>query len=577
MGLKTALITIRKDRIGEMSCNPAIGGLGKGQIVREIDALGGLMGLAADATGIQFRMLNRSKGPAVQAPRAQSDRHRYQKWMEERLCGTANLSVIESMATDILVADGVVCGVVCADGTEYSCRTVVVAAGTFLRGQMYIGDDWWDGGRIEEPASCELSVCMEKLGLEVKRLATGTPPRLDASTIDYDIIEEQRGDVEPVPFSFLNDSVEVEQVSCWMTYTNEKIHELLMSNMHRAPISLGTIRGTKPRYCPSIEAKMLRFPDKKRHRIFLEPEEGQCRTIYCNGLFTSVPRDVQDEMLRLMPGTANAKILRYGYGIEYDYCPPCQLKRSLETRKIDGLFLAGQINATSGYEEAAGQGIIAGINAGRKVGGLEPLILGRDQAYIGVMIDDLLTSEIDEPYRMFTSRSEFRLSLRADNADRRLTAIGREVGLVDDERWGRYCAKLDEVEKLTEIMRNTRYNGTTMWQEMQRPDSELASSLTEHEVLGGYEFSKACFESVTNDAKYAGYVVKQQRLVKQMSKLENSKMPEAMDYESVLHLRAEARQRLSALRPATLGQALRVNGITPADITVLQIHIKKYH
>ncbi len=576
MGAKTALLTISKSTIAVMSCNPAIGGLAKGQIAREIDALGGVMGLATDAVGIQFKMLNRSKGPAVHAPRAQVDRHRYQKWIEDYLAQMENLTIIEAEATDILAEDNKVVAVKDKQGNVYKTTAAIVTTGTFMKGQMYIGDYWWDGGRIDEQASTDLSNSLARLGLEVERLATGTPPRLYAETINYDGLEKQLGDAEPEPFSFMNDKIETEQVPCWITYTNEKIHQLLIDNMHRAPISLGTIRGTKPRYCPSIEAKMLVYPDKTRHRIFLEPEEKEIKIIYANGLFTSVPKDVQDQMLKLMPGTENVKIQRYGYGIEYDYCPPHQLRRWLETRKISGLFLAGQVNATSGYEEAAGQGIVAGINAVLKLQNKEPFVLGRNQAYIGVMIDDLLTKNIDEPYRMFTSRAEYRLHLRADNADRRLTELGREVGLVDEKRWQRYQNKIKGIEKLKATAQKTRIDGQTIWDQLRRPDSDISQKLTDIDEVKALALDRFQIEAVAIDVKYEGYLKKQDRLVAGFKNLEKQKLPTDIDYGTVKHLRREAKQKLNKFKPATLGQASRINGVTPADITVIRIYLKKY-
>ncbi|MHC4464598.1 MAG: tRNA uridine-5-carboxymethylaminomethyl(34) synthesis enzyme MnmG, partial [Planctomycetota bacterium] len=463
IGAKTALITIRKDTIAKMSCNPAIGGLAKGQIAREIDALGGLMGLAIDATGIQFRLLNRSKGPAVQSPRAQADRQKYTEYMQQALEGTPDLTIVEALAIQIKTENNKVRAVVCKDGSVYHAQTVVVTPGTFLGGMIWVGGEKWAGGRLDEPPSAELSQSLKEIGLKLGRMATDTTPRLDAKTCNLDKLQVQPGDDPPVPFSFMTEKIDRSQVPCWITYTNEKIHKLLRDNLHRAPLSSGQITAADPRYCPSIESKVVRFADKTQHRIFLEPEEESVKTIYCNGFFTSMPRDVQEQVLRLMPGTENARIIHYAYAIEYDYCPPIQLKSSLETKRISGLFLAGQINGTSGYEEAAGQGIIAGINAVRKIQQKEPIVLGRDQAYIGVLIDDLLTKGIDEPYRMFTSRAEYRLSLRADNADRRLTPIGKSVGLVGDARWARFQKKLEDINKLREYLQNTRRGGMSLW------------------------------------------------------------------------------------------------------------------
>ncbi len=581
IGAKTALITISKETIAKMSCNPAIGGLAKGQIVREVDALGGLMGLAIDTTGIQFRMLNRSKGPAVQSPRAQADRQKYQEFMREALEQTANLTIVEAITTEIITENDKVRAVICNDKSVYRTQTVVVTTGTFLGGMMYIGSDRWAGGRLDEPSSVELSQSLKRMGLELGRMSTDTTPRLDGGTVDVSKLQVQPGDEPPVPFSFMTEKIDRPQVPCWITYTNEKIHTLLRDNLHRAPLSSGQITGTDPRYCPSIEGKVVRFADKKQHRIFLEPEQESIKTIYCNGIFTSMPKDVQEQMLKLLPGTENARIIYYAYAIEYDYCPPIQLKPGLETRKISGLFLAGQINGTSGYEEAAGQGIMAGINAARKIQGAEPIVLGRDQAYIGVLIDDLLTKGIDEPYRMFTSRAEYRLTLRADNADRRLTQIGKSVGLVDQKRWIKLQNKLRAVAKLKSYLQDTRSHGLSLWEQLRQPNNtvasripSIASNVLAHgsmDTCPGDDVSQA----VIIDAKYEGYLAKQERLVASFRALENRKIPLDLDYRKIEHLRAEAKEKLSVFQPSTLAQASRISGVTPADITVLQVYLKK--
>ena len=575
LGAKTALITMSRDKIAEMSCNPAIGGLAKGQIAREIDALGGLMGLAIDATGIQFRMLNRSKGPAVQSPRAQADRRRYQKWMQQRLEETGNLTIIEGIAADIRTRDDKVEAVVCKDGSVYRAETVVLTPGTFLGAVLYMGEHNWPGGRRDEPASDQLSQSLRRMGLKLGRMATDTTPRLDAGTVDVDRLEVQPGDEPPIPFSFMNKEIGRMQIPCWITYTNEKIHKLLRDNLHRAPLSSGQITGTDPRYCPSIESKVVRFAGKKQHRIFLEPEEEDVKTIYCNGIFTSMPADVQEQMLKLLSGTENARIVYYAYAVEYDYCPPIQLKPNLETKKISGLFLAGQINGTSGYEEAAGQGIIAGINAAGKLEGKEPVVLRRDRAYIGVLIDDLLTKDITEPYRMFTSRAEYRLSLRSDNADRRLTPVGRNVGLVDNNRWTKFQKKVEDIGRLSEYLKKTRRNGQSLWHLLKQPNNPLAQNLADIADIQKMNLPPDVLRAATIDAKYEGYLVKQAKQIAGFRNLEHIKLPADLDYEGITHLRAEAKEKLSAFRPATLAQAGRIAGISPADITVLQIYMKK--
>jgi len=575
IGAKTCLITISKDTIAKMSCNPAIGGIAKGQIAREIDALGGLMGLAIDATGIQFRLLNRSKGPAVQSPRAQADRQKYQDFMRRALEQTANLTIVEAIATEIITEDNKVRAVSCKDGSVYRTGMVVVTTGTFLGGMMYIGSERRAGGRLAEPPSIELSQSLKRMGLELGRMSTDTTPRLDAGTVDVGKLQVQPGDEPPVTFSFMTEKIGRPQVPCWITYTNEKIHKLLRDNLHRAPLSSGQIKGADPRYCPSIEGKVVRFADKKQHRIFLEPEEENIKTIYCNGLFTSMPKDVQEQVLNLLPGTENARIIHYAYAIEYDYCPPIQLKPNLETKKISGLFLAGQINGTSGYEEAAGQGIMAGINAAKKMQSAEPIVLGRDQAYIGVLIDDLLTKGIDEPYRMFTSRAEYRLSLRADNADRRLTQIGKSVGLVRENRWRRFQNKLEAIGKLKSYLQSTRLQGQSLWEQLRQPNNALAEKLAENPDIKSAGFQEDVLQAAIVDAKYEGYLAKQDRLVASLQTLETKKIPLDLDYNEIIHLRAEAKEKLSLFRPSTLAQASRISGITPADITVIQIHLKK--
>ncbi|MHC4782732.1 MAG: tRNA uridine-5-carboxymethylaminomethyl(34) synthesis enzyme MnmG [Planctomycetota bacterium] len=576
MGARTLLLTMRRETIAAMSCNPAIGGLAKGQIVREIDALGGLMGEAIDATGIQFRTLNLSKGPAVQSPRAQADKYQYKDYVRQRLEQADDLTIEEAVAAEVLLDDtGAVCGVGCLDGRAFTAPAVILTTGTFLKGVMHMGDTQWQGGRLDEPASNELSDSLRKLGLTLKRLKTGTPVRLDGATLDYDKVEIQPGDETPLPFSFLNDHIDRPSIPCWITWTNEAIHKLLRDNLDVAPMYTGQIQSTGPRYCPSIETKITRFADKTRHQVFLEPEDEAKTTIYCNGISTSYPKEIQDEMIRLMAGTENARIVHYAYAIEYDYCPAQQLKPNLETRKVPGLFLAGQINGTSGYEEAAGQGLLAGVNAALKLDNKDPLILGRDQAYLGVLVDDLLTREIDEPYRMFTSRAEYRLSLRSDNADRRLTQIGRSVGIVDNIRWDRLLQKLKDMQQLENYLKSTRKDGKSLWQCIKQPQHPLSLSMAEDPDIMGLGLSKEVMNAVMIDSKYEGYTARQEKQVAAFRNLENIKLPQSLDYHAIPHLRFEAKEKLTKFRPFTLGQASRLGGITPADITVIQIHLKK--
>jgi len=603
LGASVALVTLDPARTGQMSCNPAIGGLAKGQMVREIDALGGLMGQAIDATGIQFRMLNRSKGPAVWGPRAQADKYKYALEVQRLLATCPNIRVVHGEVAEILTggAPSAVTGVALADGSQLVCRAVVVGSGTFLRALMHTGERKSEGGRVGEAAARGLSGCLSRLGLELGRLKTGTPPRLDRRTINFSAFEEQPGDDEPLPFSYLNEyeasrmadagcnlQSEVRhpqsrpagwrpplpQVHCWIGATNEAIHQIIRANLHRAPMYSGQIESTGPRYCPSIEDKVVRFADKLSHHIFLEPEGLDTDEIYCNGISTSLPADVQASMIRLIPGLEDATILRHGYAVEYDMVWPTQIRSTLETKAIRGLFLAGQINGTSGYEEAGAQGLVAGVNAARYAGGGEPdFILRRDEAYIGVLIDDLVTKPPIEPYRMFTSRAEHRLQLRADNADERLTPIGRRLGLVDEARWTAFSTRRQAIADAETLLKSIRQDGLLLSEWLRRPDITWQTLASANPALSAVPPDVSRLVEIR--AKYSGYVARQDKQIERMSQLEQKLIPDSIDYASVTGLRNEARQKLSRFTPRSLGQALRISGITPADVTVLAIHLSK--
>lgn len=592
LGCRTLVMTINVDHIGEMSCNPAVGGLAKGHLVREIDALGGEMAKNIDATGIQFRRLNTKKGPAVQSLRAQADKEEYRLRMKQALENQDNLDIKQGVVDELIVTDGTIRGVMTSIGEEYPGRAVVLTTGTFMKGVIHIGLRNFSAGRMGDPASVKLTEDLKRLGFNMGRLKTGTTPRLDGRTIDFSRLTPQYGDEPPIPFSFETGSISQKQVPCYITYTNDKTHEIIRSGLDRSPLFAGVIKGTGARYCPSIEDKVVRFSEKPRHQIFLEPMGRGTTEIYPNGVPTSLPADIQFEMIRSIEGLEEAEIVRPGYAIEYDYVEPTQLKPTLETKLIRGLFFAGQINGTSGYEEAAAQGLMAGINAVKHVAGEQPLVLDRTKAYIGVLIDDLVTKGTREPYRMFTSRAEYRLILREDNADLRLRETGYLTGLVSDSVYQAYQQKKDAIRQLLDHLAEVRLTPCAAVNEklrsmghhelnqpvllrdlLKRPGVTLGDLKVFDQRFAGAESSVA--EQVEIQTKYDGYIKRQAELVKRFKKMEDISIPAAFEYADVPGLSNEVKEKLSAIHPSSIGQAARIPGITPAAVSILQVLLKK--
>ncbi len=589
LGVETALVTINLDLIGQMSCNPAIGGIAKGHLVREIDALGGIMGRVIDRTGIQFRLLNRSRGPAVRSPRAQADRSLYRYEMRRLLEDTPNLHLRQGIVTELIVTDEAVIGVELQDTRRFRAKAVIFATGTFLNGLIHTGRRTYAAGRAGEPASTDLARNLKNLGFHVGRLKTGTPPRLDGRTIDWGLFIPQPADERPVPFSFATETIEQPQIVCHLGYTNEAVHEKIRKNLAESPLYSGQITGTGPRYCPSIEDKVVKFPQKDRHQLFLEPEGHDTHEVYLNGFSTSLPSELQQEIVHSVPGLDEAKIIRPGYAIEYDFVDPRGLTPHLQSSRLSGLFLAGQINGTTGYEEAACQGLIAGINAALFTQGKEGFRLSRESSYIGVLIDDLIRHGVDEPYRMFTSRAENRLSLRYDSADERLTPIGRNLGLIGDGSWERYHARRNRLLQVRHLLESTRFkksdhafqeisselqvslgDSTSLWQLVMRPDVPL-------DVVARYLPSSVSFtdlETVAADVLYSGYINVQKAATQRVYQHDDLVIPNALDFKRINGLSAEMRERFERVRPRSFGEARRIPAVTPVALSTLLIHLR---
>jgi tRNA uridine 5-carboxymethylaminomethyl modification enzyme len=576
IGAKVLFLTISRQKVAQMSCNPAIGGLAKGQLVREIDALGGEMAKVTDATMIQFRLLNTKKGPAVRSPRAQCDRKAYQNEMLTRIEAQENLTLREEMVKEILLEKGAACGVSCESGRTYRCAAVVLCAGTFLRGVIHVGDKSWSAGRADDPSCDSVSPQFEALGFRRRRFKTGTPPRLEGTTLNYDKLARQEGDREIIPFSFSSGAIKREQVPCYITYTNSKTHKIIRENLCLSSLYGGHIKGAVGvRYCPSIEDKIVKFPHHTRHQVFIEPEGLDTTEVYLNGTSNSLPQNVQEELVHSIDGLESVRITKYAYAIEYDCFDPLQLRPTLQTKLVRNLYFAGQINGTSGYEEAAAQGIIAGINAALRLKGEDEFTLSRSEAYIGVLIDDLVTLGTGEPYRMFTSRAEYRLILRSDNADRRLTKYGHRFGLISGEQFARLQEKEQNISEIVQYLFSKRARGKLLATHLRRPENSFGDVAKMDTHLAALNVPRDVAEQVEIEVKYQGYLSRQEAQVEKVRGLESAQIPQNLKFDKVVGLRLEAKEKLSQVKPESLGQASRISGVSPADISVLMVHLRR--